>query len=165
LVRPSRVRKHAVTPSTEEHGRTRSPKRDPAHRFRQVRRDHASELAEDYLELIDDLIREYGEARAVDIAGRLGVTHVTVSKAVARLKREGLVTSAPYRSIFLTDKGKRIADEARERHHIVLAFLRALGVPEQAAETDAEGIEHHISPETLAAMQRFIKRSAADTRG
>jgi DtxR family manganese transport transcriptional regulator len=141
--------------------RRTSPSR-PAKRLQRIRRDHASELAEDYLELIDDLIGEFGEARAVDIASRLGVTHVTVSKTVARLKRDGLVTSAPYRSIFLTDEGKRIADEARRRHNVVFAFLRALGVPEDAAEVDAEGIEHHISPETVAAMQRFIKRNSTE---
>lgn len=129
-------------------------------RFRRTRRDHATELAEDYLELIDELITDCGEARAVDIAARLGVTHVTVSKAVARLKREGLVTSAPYRAIFLTAEGKRIADTARDRHHMVLEFLKALGVPEEVAEIDAEGIEHHISPETIAAMRRFITRKS-----
>jgi DtxR family manganese transport transcriptional regulator len=135
-----------------------SGKSSTTNRFQRIRRDHATELAEDYLEMIADLIRERGEARAVDIAKRLGVTHVTVSKTIARLKREGLVTAAPYRSIFLTDAGERIAREARERHRIVLAFLRALGVPQTDAETDAEGIEHHISPATIAAMQRYIQR-------
>ncbi|MCB9849932.1 MAG: manganese-binding transcriptional regulator MntR [Phycisphaerales bacterium] len=130
-----------------------------ANRFERIRRDHATELAEDYVELIDDLIADCGEARAVDLAKRLGVTQVTVTKTVARLKREGLVTSAPYRAIFLTDTGKRIADEARERHRIVLAFLRALGVPNEVAEIDAEGMEHHISPDTIAAMQAFIDRN------
>ncbi|HRX83675.1 MAG TPA: manganese-binding transcriptional regulator MntR [Phycisphaerae bacterium] len=137
----------------------RATKKKTPNRFERIRHDHATELAEDYLELIDELITECGEARAVDIASRLGVTHVTVSKAVARLKRDGLVTSAPYRAIFMTEKGKRIAAESRRRHHLVLAFLRALGVPEESAQADAEGIEHHISPDTLAAMQRFIDRA------
>lgn len=138
----------------------RNPRKKALNRFARIRHDHASELAEDYLELIDELIAECGEARAVDIASRLGVTHVTVSKAVARLKRDGLVTAAPYRSIFLTEKGKRIAAEARRRHTIVLAFLRALGISEESAQADAEGIEHHLSPDTLAAMQRFIEQRA-----
>jgi DtxR family manganese transport transcriptional regulator len=133
----------AAVPSASGHKRTRE--------------DHARELAEDYVELIDDLIRETGEARAVDIAARLGVTHVTVTNAVGRLKRSGLVTSEPYRSIFLTKEGKRLADNARKRHQLVVDFLRALGVPPEDAETDAEGIEHHISSATIEAMKRFLK--------
>lgn len=109
------------------------------------------------MELIDALIQETGEARAVDLAERLGVTHVTVSKTVQRLQREGLVTSQPYRSIFLTEEGKQMAEESRRRHAMVLKFLRALGVPDDVAEADAEGIEHHVSKETLSAMQRFVE--------
>ena len=126
--------------------------------YRRTRSDHAREAAEDYVELIDDLIREIGEARAVDIARRLGVTHVTVSKTLGRLKREGLITSEPYRSIFLTPKGKRLADKSRKRHQLVVDFLLALGVPRPDAETDAEGIEHHISLKTLQAMKRFMNK-------
>ncbi len=128
-----------------------------AHGYRRTRLDHAHELAEDYVELIDDLIEKCGEARAVDIARHLGVTHVTVTKSVTRLQAEGLVTSAPYRSIFLTEKGRQLAHRARERHRLVLNFLLALGVPRSDAEADAEGIEHHISPRTLDAMKRFLK--------
>jgi len=129
-----------------------------AGRFKRTRDDHANELAEDYVELIDDLIRETGEARAVDIAEHLGVTHVTVNNTIRRLKRAGLVKSEPYRSVFLTPEGKRLADKVRKRHQIVLEFLRAIGVPERDAEYDAEGIEHHLSPPTLAAMKRFVDR-------
>lgn len=126
--------------------------------YRRTRSDHARETAEDYAELIDDLIREVGEARAADIARRLGVTHVTVSKTLSRLKRERLITSQPYRSIFLTPKGKRLADKSRKRHQLVVDFLLALGVPRTDAETDAEGIEHHLSLKTLQAMKRFINK-------
>lgn len=130
-----------------------------ANGHRRTRSDHAKEIAEDYVELIDDLISDQGEARAVDLAKHLGVTQVTVTKTIERLKREDLVTSEPYRSIFLTSKGKRMADFTRQRHQIVLQFLLDLGVPRADAEVDAEGIEHHISPKTLEAMKRFIKRS------
>lgn len=126
---------------------------------RRTRQDHARELAEDYVELIDDLIARCGEARAVDISRHLGVTHVTVTKSIGRLRDEGLVTAAPYRAIFLTEKGREMAQRARERHRIVVDFLLALGVPKSDAETDAEGIEHHISPRTLEAMRRFARRS------
>jgi DtxR family manganese transport transcriptional regulator len=129
-----------------------------ANGHRRIRQDHATELAEDYVELVEDLIAEHGEARAVDIARHLGVTHVTVTKSVGRLQDDGLVTSAPYRSIFLTPKGRRLARRARERHRLVLAFLRAIGAPEDDAEADAEGIEHHISPGTLRAMRRFLDK-------
>lgn len=128
-----------------------------ADRFQRTRDDHSRENAEDYVELIDALIQETGEARAVDLAERLGVSHVTVSKTVQRLQREGYVTSQPYRSIFLTEKGKEVAAASRVRHELVLNFLIALGVPADVAETDAEGIEHHVSEDTLEAMRSFLK--------
>jgi len=127
-----------------------------ARRHRRTRSDHASELAEDYVELIDELTRDTGEARAIDVARHLGVTHVTVAKTVRRLQQEGLVRSAPYRAIFLTEAGKKLASQSRERHELVLRFLLALGVPQNDAEADAEGIEHHISPKTLEGMRRFV---------
>lgn len=125
---------------------------------RRTRRAHAAETAEDYVELIADLITEAGEARVVDVARRLGVSHVTVVRTVSRLQREGLLSSKPYRAIFLTDEGRRLADRVRARHDTVVAFLRALGVPEEIAHIDAEGIEHHVSRETLAAFERFVSR-------
>lgn len=127
-------------------------------RFQRTREDHSRELAEDYVEMIDSLIRERGEARAVDLAQRLGVSHVTVSKTVQRLQREGFVTALPYRSIFLTEKGAELADASRRRHNLVVDFLLALGVASETAHADAEGIEHHVSDETLTAMSKFLKR-------
>jgi DtxR family manganese transport transcriptional regulator len=124
--------------------------------YQRTRDDHSRERAEDYVELIDDLIRETGEARATDLAARLGISHVTVSKTVRRLVRDGYVTVQPYRSIFLTDEGQAMADASRARHALVLAFLVKLGVPPDVAEIDAEGIEHHVSSETLEMMARFL---------
>lgn len=123
---------------------------------RRTRQEHAQETAQDYVELIAELIAQTGEARVIDLARRLGVTHVTVARTIQRLQREGLVTSLPYRSIFLTDTGRALSTEARQRHEIVVAFLRALGVSEEAAQADAEGIEHHVSPETLAAFRKHL---------
>lgn len=131
---------------------------DVTNRFQRTRQDHSRETAEDYCELIDSLIQETGEARAVDLADRLGVSHVAVSKNIQRLQREGLVTSLPYRSIFLTDAGKELAASARARHQLVHDFLIALGVPEEIAESDAEGIEHHVSEETLRSMRGFLEK-------
>lgn len=119
---------------------------------------HAAELAEDYVEVIAGLIRDEGEARLVDVARCLGVSHVTANRTVARLQRDGLVTSKPYRAIFLTDAGKELALRVTRRHELVVNFLLRVGVPEQAARIDAEGIEHHVGEQTLAAMERFLRR-------
>lgn len=133
---------------------------DPAIRaeaFQQARDARRSELVEDYVELIDDLIREGGEARQVDIAARLGVAQPTVARMLGRLAEEGLVVRKAYRGVFLTDEGRRLAHASRERHEIVERFLVTLGVSPEIAQRDAEGIEHHVSEETLAAFRRFIE--------
>ncbi len=131
---------------------------DPASNpFRRVRHQHATETAQDYVEAIADLIEEKGEARAVDLARKLGVTHVTVIRTIDRLQKAGLARSEPYRSIFLTPKGKSLATACKARHLLIEQFLRALGVPEEAARRDAEGIEHHVSDETLQAMRKFLR--------
>ena len=124
----------------------------------QTRLEHAHEIAEDYVEAIADLVAETGEARVVDLAKRLGVTHVTVNRTIARLQRAGYVTAQPYRAIFLTKTGGSLAANCKSRHEIVVAFLRSLGIPERVAATDAEGIEHHVSPETLAAFERRLAK-------
>jgi DtxR family manganese transport transcriptional regulator len=80
---------------------------------------------------------------------------------VARLQRDGLVVHRPYRAIFLTEAGCELAETARQRHRLVVAFLRTLGVSEETAEQDAEGIEHHVSDETLEALARFVKAQGA----
>jgi DtxR family transcriptional regulator, manganese transport regulator len=129
-----------------------------AERFGRVRDAHQRELAEDYVELIADLIDQRGEARVVDLAGRLGVTNATVNNTIQRLQRDGLVTSKPYRSIFLTVQGKELADTSRERHHVVREFLVALGVDPETADIDAEGIEHHVSDATLGAFRSYLKK-------
>jgi DtxR family manganese transport transcriptional regulator len=129
-----------------------------AESLRQTRREHAAETAEDYVEAIADLSASLGEARVVDLARRLGVTHVTVNRTLARLQREGFVSVQPYRAIFLTAGGRKLAVACQRRHTVVVAFLRSLGISEKTAEIDAEGIEHHVSPETLAALARHTNR-------
>ncbi len=93
----------------------------------------------------------------MDIARRLGVSHATVIKTIGRLQRDGLVETEPYRAVFLTEEGRRIAEWSRRRHELVVRFLLAIGVSEQVARTDAEGLEHHVSAETLAAFERLIR--------
>jgi len=126
-----------------------------AAKFDRIRRAHQSEVAEDYVEMISDLIEETGEARTVDLAARFGVTSPTVNAIVRRLQRENLVETRPYRSIFLTEDGKALAESSRARHQIVRDFLVTIGVPETVAEEDAEGVEHHVSEQTLAVFAQI----------
>ena len=131
-----------------------------AESFRRSRHDRAGEIAQDYVEAIADLSASLGEARVTDLARRLGVTHVTVNRTLGRLRQAGYVQTKPYRAIFLTDSGKKLAAESKKRHETVAAFLRSLGVSEKTSELDAEGIEHHVSPETLAAFERLLKNKS-----
>lgn len=134
------------------------PSSQQAETFRRSRHDRAGEIAQDYVEAIADLSASLGEARVVDLARRLGVTHVTVNRTLARLQQAGYVNTKPYRAIFLTNSGQKLAEESKKRHETVAAFLRSLGISRKAAEMDAEGIEHHVSPETLAAFERRLKK-------
>lgn len=146
---PAAVRNTGARPSAPQ----------PAEIFRRSRRDRALEIAQDYVETIADLTASLGEARVVDLAHRLGVTHVTVNRTLARLQQAGYVRTRPYRAIFLTEAGRKLAEECKRRHETVVAFLRSLGISERVAEMDAEGIEHHVSPETLAAFERRLRKS------
>jgi DtxR family manganese transport transcriptional regulator len=149
IVRPkSDVGRPAVRPSAQQ-----------AENLRRTRRDRASEIAQDYVEAIADLSSSVGEARVTDLARRLGVTHVTVNRTLSRLQKAGYVNTKPYRAIFLTDAGHQLAEECKRRHETVVAFLHSLGVSSKVAEMDAEGIEHHVSPETLAAFERHLENS------
>lgn len=126
--------------------------------FKRIRADHSAELAEDYVEMIADLIDERGEARCTDIAMRLGVANATVVKTLKRLQTMSLVTQEPYRAIFLTADGWKMAEDGKRKHAIVEKFLLALGVSQETARIDSEGIEHHVSIETLRAMAKFLSR-------
>ncbi|WP_119389816.1 manganese-binding transcriptional regulator MntR [Taklimakanibacter lacteus] len=126
--------------------------------FRQTRHNRRTELVEDYVELIADLIADRGEARQVDIAQRLGVAQPTVAKMLKRLAADGLIQQRPYRGVFLTEEGSSLAGKSRERHQIVENFLCALGISPEIARVDAEGIEHHVSLETLNAFRDFLKQ-------
>lgn len=148
------------TPISLDSGDALPPVKQHARQYETVRVAHETELIEDYVELIGDLIAHRGEARAADIASRMGVSQATVSKMIRRLNELGLVTSQPYRSLFLTTAGKDMARISRARHDIVLNFLRALGVDDTTARIDAEGMEHHVSDETLDVMQAFIRKTS-----
>ena len=131
--------------------------------FGRVRDAHSSEIAEDYVELIADLLETTGDVRAVDLARRFGVTAATVNNTIKRLVRDGLVRSERYRAIFLTEAGRALAERCRERHRVVRDFLVGLGIDPVTAESDAEGIEHHVSDETLAAFVRHLRRAKGES--
>ena len=127
-------------------------------RFRRARAGRRSAVVEDYVELIADLIDHSGAARQVDIAARLGVAQPTVAKMLKRLHADALVVQTPYRGVSLTETGRCLAVQSRARHRIVEDFLLSLGVSAETARCDAEGIEHHVSEETLDALARALHR-------
>ena len=126
-------------------------------RFKRVRADHSTEVAQDYVELILDEIDLDGRAQLSELAQMLGVAHPTVSKALKRLEKLGLVAIRPYQQVELTAKGHKLAVAGRRRHATLVKFLVALGVDKETAEVDAEGIEHHVSAKTMAAFEKFLK--------
>ena len=129
---------------------------NPDKDFERIRSDHRSEIMEDYLEAIAEFQARNGQCRGGDLATHFSVSHATVTQTLSRLKDAGLVQSEPYGPVDLTTKGRRLAKKSRERHEIVLAFLLAIGVDEQTAATDAEGIEHHVSDATLKCFRAFL---------
>ena len=123
--------------------------------FSKVRNAHKTENTEDYLELIADLLNKNGEARIVDIANKLNIAQATANKTVKRLQIQGYIQKEPYRSIFLTVKGQQVASKSKKRHKIVFDFLFNMGLDKKTAESDSEGIEHHVSKKTLIKMEKF----------
>ena len=123
--------------------------------FNKVRNAHKTENTEDYLELIAELLNSKGEARIVEIASNLGIAQATANKTIKRLQKQGYVQREPYRSIFLTLKGQKIASQSKKRHNTVYTFLMNLGIDNKTASADAEGIEHHVSEKTLKKMEKF----------
>ena len=126
--------------------------------FVKTRKDHAVETAEDYVEAIDDIRRELGSCRVRDLASSMQVSHVTVTRILTRLENEQLVKRVPYGPVELTGEGRRMARASRERHRLMLEFLLSIGVSPSVAEHDAEGMEHHVSEQTLKAIRRFLAK-------
>ena len=108
--------------------------------FQKVRADHATETAEDYVEAISDIVHRHGLCRVKHLVEHMGVSHVTVSRIISRLRDEQFVETEHHRPIRLTAKGEHLAAESRRRHDVVLRFLLALGVPDGEAGSDAEGM-------------------------
>jgi Mn-dependent DtxR family transcriptional regulator len=112
---------------------------------------------EDYLEVIYELIEQKGYATTVDISKYLNVSSPSVTKMVQRLDECGHLNYEKYRGISLTQQGVLVAKSIRERHGLLADFFKMIGVDEDSANKDAEGIEHHLHPETLKKLEEFIK--------
>jgi len=112
---------------------------------------------EDYLEVIYDLIQTKGYARAIDIAQRLDVKTPSVTGMIQKLDGMGLLVYERYRGLTLTDEGERMARYTKQKHELIVKFLRTLGIEEKIANEDAEGIEHHVHKNTLNRFEHFVK--------
>ncbi len=118
----------------------------------------SSTAVEDYLERILELINSKGYARVVDIASRLNISQASVTNMVQRLDAEGLLKYEKYRGLVLTAAGARLAREITRRHRLLTDFFNLLGLDKQVIYQDVEGMEHHISPPTLRAIERLTKQ-------
>jgi Mn-dependent DtxR family transcriptional regulator len=119
--------------------------------------DYRTARMEDYLEVIYELIQYKGYATTIDISEYLNVSSPSVTKMVQKLNESGHLNYEKYRGIRLTDKGTLVAKNIRERHGLLAEFLKIIGVDEDTANKDAEGIEHHLQPKTLGRLENFIK--------
>jgi DtxR family manganese transport transcriptional regulator len=125
--------------------------------FAKTRRDHATETAEDYVEAIADILQAQSTCRVKDLAAKMEVSHVTVTRILQRLASDGLIAKEPYGPCTLTNTGTAMARGSRRRHALLLDFLLHIGVPAGDAKRDAEGMEHHVSYATLAAMRATLQ--------
>ena len=125
--------------------------------YSNIRNQNKNEILEDYVEAIQEISEIKGDVKNADLAIHFGVSQATINKNLKRLISSKLATSEPYRSIFLTDEGKKLAAISKEKHNIVYQFLIKLGVSKKVAQYDSEGIEHHVSDETLKLMKNFSK--------
>ena len=118
----------------------------------------ASTAVEDYLERILELINSKGYARVIDIAAALKISQASVTNMVQRLDTEKLLKYEKYRGLILTSAGKKLAHRIAQRHKLLTEFLRLLGVDDQVIDHDVEGMEHHISPSTLRAIEALTQQ-------
>lgn len=112
---------------------------------------------EDYLERIAALIKTKGYARVVDIAAELKISQASVTTMVQRLDTEGLVKYEKYRGLVLTRAGEEVASRIAHRHELLTDFLRLFAIPEDVIFRDVEGMEHHLSEETVTALEGLTR--------
>ena len=119
---------------------------------------HTSSAVEDYLERILELINTKGYARVVDIAQGLKISQASVTNMVQRLDAEGLLKYEKYRGLVLTASGEALAKNITRRHQLLSDFFRLFGLEEDVIYHDVEGMEHHISPPTLRAIEALTEQ-------
>ena len=118
----------------------------------------SSAAVEDYLERILDLINSKGYARVVDIAAALKISQASVTNMVQRLDADGLLEYEKYRGLVLTNAGEKLARSISHRHKLLTDFLKLLGLNDRVIYHDVEGMEHHISPSTLRAIEALVRQ-------
>src|SRR6184192_1100826 len=124
-------------------------------------RARPSQSAEDYLERIHELIEQKGYARVVDIASSLKVKQASVTSMVQKLAEAGYINYEKYRGLILTDQGREVARKIQNRHETLSRFFSIFGLDAESQRQDIEGIEHHLSPDTveiLSDLARFFEQ-------
>jgi DtxR family transcriptional regulator, manganese transport regulator len=121
-----------------------------------AKKEDRTDRMEDYLEVIYELVEQKGYATTVDISTYLNVSSPSVTKMTQRLDETGYLKYEKYRGIRLTDEGVLIAQNIRNRHGLLADFFKMIGVDEDSANSDAEGIEHHLHPETIKRLEDFM---------
>lgn len=130
-------------------------------RLEYIKEAHKSSKAdtsrmEDYLEVISELVELKGYANTIDISSYLNVSAPSVTKMLQKLDENGYLEYEKYRGINLTVKGNALADTIRKKHGTLLEFFKLLGINYDIANQDAEGIEHHLNPQTLKQLSKFV---------
>jgi Mn-dependent DtxR family transcriptional regulator len=117
----------------------------------------ANRTMEDYLEVIYELVLQKGYATTVDISDYLNVSSPSVTRMMKKLHETGFLRYEKYRGLSLTDKGIEVAKAIHKRHGILAEFFKMIGVQDDIANEDAEGIEHHLHSETLKKLEDFVR--------
>jgi Mn-dependent DtxR family transcriptional regulator len=111
---------------------------------------------EDYLEMIYKLIEQKGYARVSDIAEALDLHPSSVTKMIQKLDQGKYLVYEKYRGLVLTSKGKKMGKRLVDRHYLLEQFLRLIGVSEDFVYQDVEGIEHHLSPDSIFCLENLV---------
>lgn len=108
------------------------------------------------MERISELLSEKGYARVSDMADRLSIKPASVTKMVQKLEQLGYIEREPYRGFTLTSLGRRVGKKISNRHRLLKEFLTRLGVSKENVQRDIEGLEHHLSDESVRGIRRLI---------
>ena len=125
--------------------------------------ENHTDRMEDYLEVIYELIKKKGYATQTDISESLKVSLPSVTKMLRRLDESKYLEYEKYRGINLTEEGIKVAENIHEKHGLLFEFFKLIGVDEDIANIDAEGIEHHLHPQTLKKLREFIRNDKNET--